>query len=529
MTKIVFLERKAITKIQATVVALIIVVAAIIGVAYYWSRPTLTPPEEYTTLTFATNQDLDNIDPHVTTRNVEMRIAYVLYDGLVNFGKDPEKVDPMLATRWEASEDGLEWTFYLREDVKFEDGSPFNASVVKFSFERLLKIGAGPSDPYTVIDHIDVVSTYTVKFILKEAFAPFLSTLAAPFARIVPPSVLKHEVGNDLGQAWLSRNSLGSGPFRLGSWVLGERLVLIRNDNYWGPKPKLEEVTVRIIVESSSLRMELEAGTIDVAEGVTFEDVDKMKENKDITVFETPGVHITYLYVNTQKAPFNDVRVRKAIAYAIDYDAIVKGPMKGYAKPFQGPIPEGMWGRPDLPLYERDLDKAKSLLAEAGYPNGFSTTLTISPLREWPDVAVLIQRNLAEIGITVSIEQYSWPTYVDMMLGGKIDFGIIGITPDYPDPDDFCRLTVLSTSALNVAFWQNKEVDALINQGVTLTNMEDRVPIYEKIQEIVCEEVPYIWLYQDKFLLPMRSWVKGYYYNICIMPRIPFNDMWIEK
>ncbi|MFQ6054183.1 MAG: ABC transporter substrate-binding protein, partial [Candidatus Bathyarchaeia archaeon] len=337
------------TQTQAIVIIVIILVAAV-GIWYAMrpspaptpAPPPTPPPEEVPqVLTFATSEDIDNLDPHFTVKNCEMRLTYLIYDGLLQYGKDPKKADPSLATSWEMSEDGLEYTFELRQGVTFEDGSPFNASVVKFSFERLMGVGAGPASPFEALDHVEVVDTYTVKFVLKRPFAPFLWTLASNFARIVPPSVMKHEVEGDWGQAWLSDHSIGSGPFRIESFLRGERVVLVRNENYWGTPPKLEKLIVRIIPEASTLRMELEAGTIDMAEGIIIEDIEKLKENPDIEVFETLGIGTTFLFFNTQKPPFDDRRVRLAIAHALDYDDIIAGPMKGYAQQVQGPIPEG--------------------------------------------------------------------------------------------------------------------------------------------------------------------------------------------
>lgn len=533
-------SKKAITTTQTAIIIAIIIIAAA-GV-WYVTRPTPTPspspspsptpsptPEEPQVITLGTNQDIDNLDPHYTVKNVEMRLTYIIYDGLLHYGKDPEKVEPSLATDWTISEDATEYTFTLRQGVTFEDGSPLNAEAVKFSFERLMGVSAGPAEPFGALDHVEAVDEYTVKFVLSRPFAPFLWTLASNFARIVPPSVMEHEVEGDWGQAWLSDHSLGTGPFKIEEFLRGESVTLVRNDDYWGEAPQLEKVTARIIPEPSTLRMELEAGTIDMTEGIILEDIEELQANPDINVFESLGVGTTFLYFHTQTAPFDDRNVRLAIAHAIDYDDIIEGPMKGYAQQIQGPIPIGMWGRPDLPLYERDLDKAKQLLDDAGYKDGFSATFSLSPLADWPDIAVLIQEDLAEIGIELELKQYDWSRYVDLFLGGEVEFGIIGITPDYPDPDMWIWFLMYSESPLNIAFYYDETVDTLVSDGRRITDMDERIPIYEELQTIVHEEAIYIYLYQPTFFQPMRTWVKGYYFNPVMMPRIPFNDMWIEK
>lgn len=481
-------------------------------------------------ITFATSEAQNKLDPHVTVKNVEMRLTYLLYDGLVTFGKDPAKVYPQLATSWETSEDGLIWTFNLRDDVYFEDGTHFDCSVVKFSFKRLLGIGKGPSAPFKVIKKVQCPQSYVAKFVLKKPFAPFIWTLASNMARIVPPSVMEHEEDEDWGQKWLTDHSLGSGPFRLKSWQKGQRIVLEGKKDYWGGAPKLDEVIVRTIKEPATLKMELLKGNIDIAEGVLVEDLQDLIAAEGVKVFNAPQFHMVYLYLDTQQEPFNNLLVRKAIAYAIDYPAIVKGIMKGWAERMEGPWYLGMWNKTQkLPLYKRNLPLARKLLAEAGYADGFTTTFTLAPLGNWPQIATVIQSNLADIGIKVKLEQYSWPTYVDKALGHEVELGILGITPDYPDPDDIAWIMYHSTSALNTAFYKSEAIDHLLEEGRTTVDQAERAKIYQEIQLFQHELVPYIYLFQDKFRLPMRSWVKGYHFNPNMGPLIPFQDMWVEK
>ena len=482
-------------------------------------------------IVFGTSQGQDNLDPHVTTMNSNMRIIYMLYDGLCQFGQDASTVDPMLAKSWEVSEDGLTWTFYLREDVKFEDGTHLDSSVVKFSFERLLGIGAGPSSPYEVIDEIKASEDYVVEFKLKEPFAPFLWTMASVFSRIVPPSVMEQEQDDDWGQAYLADHNLGSGPFRLKSWQKGSRLVLEAKEDYWGGAPKVDQVIVRTIMEPATLKMELLSGNIDIAEDILIEDLAEIESNENTKVFQGPSFHINYLFFDTQNSPFKNTLVRKAVAYAIDYNALINGTMKGWAVPHEGPVPIGMWGRIDEldGLYRRNLPLARDLLAEAGYADGFTTTFTLAPLSNWPQIATIVQSNLSEIGIKVKIEQYSWPTYIDKGLAHDVELGIMGITPDYPDPDMFTWLLYHSTAALNLSNFKSETIDQLLKEARTVTDQEERAELYRRFHIIQHELVPNIYLYQDKFRLPMGEWVKGYYYNPNMQPLIPFQDMWVEK
>lgn len=482
-------------------------------------------------IVLGTSQGQDNLDPHVTTMNSNMRLIYLIYDGLCQFGSDATTVDPMLATSWEASEDGLSWTFQLRDDVNFEDGTLFDSSVAKFSFERLLGIGGGPSSPYQVVEEILTPGPYTLKFILKKPFGPFIWTMCSVFCRVVPPSVMEHETDGDWGQAWLADHSLGSGPFTLKSWEKGQRLILEAKKDYWGGAPKVDEIIVRTIMEPATLKMELLAGTIDIAEDILIEDLDEVAAAEGVEVFKGPSFHINYLYFDTQKPPFDDARVRKAVAYALDYDALIEAVMKGWATPHEGPVPIGMWGRDARldGLYTRHLPLARQLLAEAGYSEGFTTVFTLAPLGNWPQIATIVQSNLADIGIKVKIEQYSWPTYIAKALGHEVKLGIIGITPDYPDPDMFAWMLAHSTAELNLSFYASEEVDRVLDAARSLTDQDERDKLYRQFHWMQHELVPAVYLYQDLFRLPMRSWVKGYYYNPNMQPLIPFQAMWVEK
>jgi len=482
-------------------------------------------------LKFATIEDVDNLDPHVTMANTSLRLVYVMYDGLVQVGPDPTRVYPMLATSWTVSENGLTWTFYLRNDVYFKDGTHFDSSVAKFSFERLLGIGLGPSSSYKVIDKITADEPYVLQFHLKHPCAPFLWMMAAAYARIVPPSVMEHEKEGDWGKAWLAEHDLGSGPFQLKSWVKGQRLVLEANKNYWGGSPKLDQLIVQIIKEPATLKMELLSGNVDIAEGILTSDLDALVASKDVRVFRGPSFTMHALFFDTQHPPFNDKRCRKAVAYAIDYRAITEGVLKGWAVHFEGyPIPDGMWGKSEkVPLYERDLEKARELLAEAGYPEGFTTTLTLAPVHNYPIVATVIQSNLRDIGIKAKLEQYSWPTYLQMAVSHEVKLGIMSSTPDYPDPDQLLWLLLHTDGGFNISNYSNEEVDRLIEEGRRLTDQGERAKVYQELGLILHEEAPYVSLYQDVFYLPMRTWVKGYYFNPGMAYMVPFQKMWVEK
>ncbi len=488
--------------------------------------------EDLNRIVVGTGESFGNLDPHVSVAWAEARYINVIYNPLVSFGKDASKVYPMLATSWEPSEDGLTWTFNLRDDVYFEDGTHFDSSVAKFSFDRLLSLGTGASEPFKVIEEVVALDPYTIQFVLKEQFAPFIQAMATTGGSIVPPSVMDHEKDGDWGKTWLAEHSLGSGPFRIKSWEKDQTLVIQAKQDYWGGEPRwVDEVVTRFILEPGTLKMELLVGTVDIGDwSILIEDIQDLAKNEDITIFTAPQFNYYFIFMNAQLAPFDDARVRKAVAYAIDYPAIVDGIMMGYASRMEGPWYLGMWNKTqELPLYERDLPLARQLLAEAGYPDGFTTTLAFWPEGNWPLYCSVIQSNLADIGIEVKLEQYAFPTYLDKVLGHELEMGILGVGCRYPDPDASASRMYESTAALNMPDYRSESIDNLLREGRTTIDQEDRADIYRRLQLYQHELLPYIYLFQIDYVFPMRSWVKGFYYIPNVWPLLPFQDMWIDK
>jgi len=485
-------------------------------------------------VTVADPREFDNLDPHFTQNAHNWSAIYALYDGLVRYGEDETKVYPWVAKSWEASEDGLKWTFHLRDDVYFVDGTHLDASVVKFSFERLLGIGRGPAEQFREIKEIKVVDPLTVQFILKYPFAPFLATLASDFALIVPPTVMEHEVNGDWGTKWLATHDLGSGPFRLESWERGQRIVLKANKNHWSGGPKVDKVILREIKEPATLKMELLAGTVDiVTSGLTTEDLLELLGREDVEVAVGSSYSITYLVFQDQNdpnSPFHDARVRRAVAYAIDYDAVINGLHRGLVEHFQGLIPKGMFGRVPVldDLYHHNPTLSKLLLEEAGYPNGFKTTLRCWEPYGFPDIAAIVQRNLAEVGIKVKIETYAFSTMLTMLEERKAGFAIMNIVPDYPDPDDYAWVSGHSTALYNISNYNNPVYDSIVDKARRSVDIEERTKLYQQAQWIHYEMCPEVFLFQRKTYHPYLPRIKGYYVNAVREQMPPFESIWVE-
>jgi peptide/nickel transport system substrate-binding protein len=473
------------------------------------------------TLVIGKTQDPQSLDPAVTMDNNDWTVTYPCYQRLMKYkvvkGAGSTSVDGELAESWKVSKDSLVWDFKLRKGQKFDDGSPVDAAAVKASFDRMMKIAQGPSEAFPTDMKVSVVDPMTVRFTLTKVFAPFLYTLANNGAAVVNAKAMAKPDAGEEGKAFFSRNSAGSGAFRLTSWQKGQSLVLEPNPYYGGAKPALKKVVVRIIGESSSRRLQLENGDLDIAESLPEDQLMALKGKANIRVAEFPSLRVTYLYLNNKRAPLDNPAVRQAISYAVDYDGIIKGVMKGQAKQMRGPIPEGMWGYdPSVLQYKLDLAKAKALLAKAN-PAHKNITFLYSPKDpNWEPIGLSLQANLSALGFSVKMENMANAPMREKL--GKADFDIsIGYwTPDFADPYMFMNYwfeTGKHGLPGNRAFYSNPEVDKMVLQAASLTDQKQRTALYQKAQKIVVNDAPYVYLYQANYQAALRSSVKGFIYQ----------------
>ena len=334
------------------------------------------------TLVVGVPSDIHTLDPGVSSDNYDWREIYPCYDRLVKYrtidGKGSTEVEPQVAESWTVSDDGTIWTFKIRPGIVFDDGTPLDAAAVEFSLQRTLTIGKGPADNISAIKSMNVIDANTLEVTLKNAYGPFLQTLATDGASIINPAVMKHEKDGDLAQGWLNEHTNGSGPFKLIEWTRGQRAVLEAKPDYWDGAPRLKKVVIRFMSESSDRRMALERGDIDIAENILIDQLPALEKNSDIIVKRFPSQLVEYVYVNNQKAPLNNPQVRQALSYAVDYKSIIDFVLQGNGVQMRGPVPQGMWGhKSDVFQYTRDVAKAKSLLktCRVRFRNGADTAL----------------------------------------------------------------------------------------------------------------------------------------------------------
>jgi peptide/nickel transport system substrate-binding protein len=475
--------------------------------AYYLSREAFLPSSREQTLVVGIEKEPNSIDPAQAISSACADFMINIFDTLIGYQYGTTTIEPRLAASWEQTEPTV-WIFHLQHGVKFHDGSALNASAVAFSITRMLDPKVPGSWFLDPIASVDVVDDYTVKIQLKYQFSPILHVLAIPWTGIVSPTAVQK-----LGDRFFE-HPVGSGPFIFDHWTAADELVLTANKEYWRGAPHLEKVVYKFIPASSTRRMELEKGTIHMAFDVSATDILELAKTPGVVTSSEPGMYTNLLIFNNQKPPFNDSRVRKAIAYAVDYDSIINSMMKGLAVRIYSPLPPMFPGyNPNVEKYTLNLTKARQLLVEAGYPNGFSTTIFInaeSTIRR--DVATMLQANLKEIGITAEIKMMDWAAWMEVLMGKEAEIFLVGWAPDYPDADNYL-FSMYSSSSIpvtNLAKFSNPEADRLLVEARTSSDSAQRLRNYERVEEIVVNSAAAIPLYVETVPIVIREDVKGF-------------------
>ncbi|WP_238492595.1 ABC transporter substrate-binding protein [Desulfotruncus alcoholivorax] len=466
------------------------------------------------------------LDPHQMQDYNSTRAGREIFNTLVEFKDESTELEPGLATSWDISEDGLEYVFHLRQGVKFHDGTPFNADAVKFSIDRQIDpkhpfhdTGTYPYADFTfgMVKSVDVVDEATVKITLKEKFAPFLANMAMPAACIVSPTAVE-KYGKDF-----TKNPVGTGPYKFVSWNPGVEVIVEANPDYWGEKAKIQKIVYKPIIEDQARLTELESGNVDFIVNIPPDDLARLKADGNYAIVEQPGMHVWYTAMNCQKPPFNNVKVRQAVNYAINKESIVKNILKDTGVPAVGPLPPVIWSQTsDVPKYDYNPEKARQLLAEAGYPNGFDVTYWVpesgSGMQQPVAMATAIQSDLAKVGINVKIQTLEWTSYLDKVFvpADKSDMQMHQMSwiGDNGDPDNFLYILLSGEqwpeAGFNDAYYKNDKVDQLLKQARTLSKQEDRTPLYQEAQKLIMEDSPWVIVDHETQIVAMNKKIKGF-------------------
>ncbi len=461
-------------------------------------------------LVVAQGSDVEDLDPHLMASIPAAIITEHIFDTLVTLDEDFNIV-PRLAEDWTISDDGLEYTFELRDDVVFTDGTSFNAEVVKYNIERLLDPGtlALLRSYIEMAESAEVIDEYTVKINLKYPHAPFLSRLTAASNAMVSPEAVE-EYGDNF-----SRNPVGSSAFKLAEWVPGTELVLERNPDYWGEEPGFETITFVPVPEDSTRMAMLEAGDVDIIVRVPPLDADRLDAEEHIDVINAPSTRAIYAGLNVTFEPLSDPRVRQALNYAVDKEEITETILYGAGRPLDSPLLPEMFPHRQVGPYEFDPDKAKELLAEAGYEDGFEMTFHHPEGRYLMDrrIAEAIQGYLADVGVDVEMETMEWAAYLEFIRKPieetESNMYLLGWGPWILDGDQMLYPMFLSEQApptgSNYGFYENPEVDEYLIQGTSTTDEEERIEAYGKAQEIIWEEAPWVFLHAEEQIIAKHT------------------------
>jgi glutathione transport system substrate-binding protein len=465
-------------------------------------------------LVVGVDSNLTGLDPADLNDNLSQSAVRLMFEGLYMLDEHMQ-LRPQLAESYEATEDAKEFTFHLRKGVTFQDGTPFNAAAVKFSFDR----AGNPENHlkrqslYVMIDHTDAVDDYTVKVVLKYPFGAFVNDIAHPGALIVSPKSVQ-EFGKEV-----TRHPSGTGPYEFVSWS-ADTLKMKKNAHYWKPGlPKLDSITYRSVPENGARIAMLQAGEAQFIYPVPPEMIKILGNSPTITVFNESSILVRYVALNNMRKPFSDPRVRLALNYAIDKQAFSKVVFSGYSDPMDSPMPQLLGFYQRQGSYPYDPAKAKALLAEAGYPNGFESTITSGVATLAQRGMQFVQQQLAAIGVTLKIEPLEAGVLTARMFNvqkpedATIVMQYTAWSSSTGDADWGMRPMLYTKSfppvLSNLAWYSNPATDAAIEQGLATVDPTKRAAAYAKAQAQVWQDVPWIFLGVDHNLAAYSKQLHG--------------------
>ena len=448
------------------------------------------------------------LDPHKTNDSASAIPMKQIYNTLVALDNDMQLI-PSLATEWTQVDD-LTWEFTLRQGVKFHNGDEMKASDVAFTFSRLInpETAAPAAFMLSTVDKIEVVDDYTVRLITKSEFASILYNLTHIACGILSEKAVT-EGGEGYGQ-----NPVGTGPFKFVEWKKNQSIVLEKNADYFLEPAQLDTLTFRIIPESATAISELNTGGVDMVLDVPAQYSNQFGEGSDLVLESFSTFETKYLAFDHRQQPFDDVRVRQAINYATNVEDLIKVVYEGNATPLTGPLPPKINGfNENLQAFSYDLEKAKSLLSEAGYPDGFTTTLYISDKEEDSKIATVMQSQLQAIGIQFDIQILEWGPYLNKTAEGVPMF-LLGWTTVTADADNGMYSNFHSSAhglQGNRIFYTNAEVDRLLDAGRSEFDPEKRAQMYKDAGAIIVEDAAWDFLTNRLYLVGMQSRVNNFF------------------
>ncbi len=500
------------TAIIITVVVIVVVIGAALG-AYFATQPSSNKPSPSPStpkqLVIGVTDKISDLDPSNAYDFYTWEVLNNIMNGLVTYKPGTTEIQPAIAASWDVNTNATVWTFHLRHDVKYPNGTVLKAQDVVWSIERVMRIKGDPS--WLVTSFVKTVTApddFTVVFHLKHPTAYFLALLTDPPYFPVSRAYDPNHIQSD-------QTAGGPGPYYITKWVRDQELDLQANPYYYGPQPKIKKIVIKFYKDATTMRLALQNGEINIAwRTLRPTDIKSLKESGQYNVVEIPSSYIRYICMNTVKGPTKDVRVRQALAYAVDRQQIAERVFQGTVEPLYTLIPIGMWSHKDV-FKEKygaspNLNAAKQLLQEAGYSTSHKLEIDLwyTPSHYGDteaDLAQMLAQQWEATGmIKVNIKSAEWQTYLQYARTGSMEVYMFGWYPDYLDPDDYT--TPFLSSVDNANGWagtgyNNSEMNQILSEAQQLTNKAQRETLYIKAQELLAQDVPYIPIIQGKLYM----------------------------
>lgn len=491
--------------------------------------------------------DAVSLDPHGSNDSPSEKVRSHVFEGLVTQDENLE-IAPELATDWEQVDDTT-WRFTLRDDVTFHDGSPFNAEVAKANLDRLLDPSRSSTRAFVLemIEEVNALDDQTLEIVTEYPFAPLPGHLTHGAGNIISKELIDEDYQFALDEAGVDmtleeyyelreaggdeheevaqeiseftgtiveQNPVGTGYLKYEDRRPGESTTLSRNEDYWDGPANFETLTLKVVPETGSRLAELETGSSQAIADVQSSDAERIESNDDMTLANSQSVALEYVGINTQSEPLDDVRVRQAITHAFDKKAVIDGVYNGAGIVADSPLAPDVFGYDDgLDTLDYDMDRARELLEEAGYGDGFSLNIMVNDDNpERIDTAIWMQESLAELNIDLEIQQIEWGAFLDATGNGEHDLYIMSWGNSTGDPDN--ALTPLFHSSRlgspgNRAFFENDEMDRLLDEGRQATDEAEREALYSEAQELLVEEAPAIFIMHPQYMNAYSNNIEG--------------------
>lgn len=483
------------------------------------------------TLVYGTTEKVIDMDPANAYDFHTWEIFYNIYQGLLRYPPGKTNLVPGLAKSYDISADGKEYTFKLRKGLKFSDGTSFDAPAVKWSIDRVIALKGDPSWLVTdFVDHVDVVDTYAVKFVLKNPVAYFPSLVASvPYYPLNPKIYPQDKIIRDPSE--LEGGKLvGLGPYTAVSFKRDQEIVLEANPNFYGEKPKNDRVVIRYFADATTMRLALEKGEIDFAfKTLNPSDINDLQKSEKIQTIRAQGPYIRYICFLCDTPPFTDKVLRQAVAAAVNRPQVIEKVFLGQNAPLYSMVPMGMWSHIDAfkdAFGDGNMDKSRKLLASRGYSESkpFTFDLWYTPSHygdtEVDMAAVLKDQLEATRMMKVNVKSAEWATYRDQWKNKQMQSYLLGWYPDYIDPDNYTAAFAGTAGSKGLGiYFSDPAWDKKFVEGQKETDLKKRTALYEEIQRMWTDEVPTATIFQGTLYLFAQKNIRG----IMLSPTLQFN------